>query len=206
MCHDTLLSINKWTGVNGWFASQVSGRGAFDMGVRLVGEHESGAPMRVYEEIRARLGLGLVPNVFKAMAAVNLDVLVQNWTAFRCTLLEGGLPRTVKEMIGVIVSRRNRCAYSLEFHARRLVLLGVPGPIVDSLIVHGDAEQLTDATRAMLAFARSCADDPDRADPGLMEAHGCSDDEIQEVTDTVLMVAGMNRFSKEMGVPMDSAS
>jgi len=49
----------------------------------------------VYDEILTELGFGIVPNLFKSMAA-NPDLLEANWKKFRATILQGDVPRTLK--------------------------------------------------------------------------------------------------------------
>lgn len=170
------------------------------MVVQLVSEQTAGPHLRVYDEIRTRLGLGFVPSVFKAMAAVGADVLIQNWTAFKQTLLEGQLPLQLKEMIGLEVSREHASGSSIQFHARRLTFLGVPDEIVAMLVATGDVESLPERTRAILRFVRACALDAAEVSSDDLEALGLSEDEALEVVDTVLMVAGLNRFSIEVGL------
>lgn len=171
--------------------------------MRMIGEQEAGSLAGVYGEIRRLLGLGMVPNIFKAMAAVNADVLLTNWTAFRCTLLEGELSRSLKEMIGLVVSLRNGCGYSTVFHSRRLACLKVPEPVVQSLVATGDAPDLPPRTRVVLQFARTCGGDFDRTPTDSLEAAGLSEEEIHEVVDTMLIVSAINRFAREVGVPAD---
>lgn len=173
------------------------------MAARMVQEAEAGALSGVYSEIRARLGL--VPNVFKAMAAVSSDVLVQNWTAFRYTLLEGGLPRTLKEMVGLVVSRANGSDYAVSLHARILDRLGVCQDVVQCLAESGDCPALPHVDRIILHFAREYALDPDGTPTEALEAMGIDDEGVQEVVDTVLIVAGINRFALECALPVDEA-
>jgi AhpD family alkylhydroperoxidase len=157
----------------------------------------------VYGEIRTRLGLGAVPGVFRAMAAVNHDVLVQNWTAFRQTVLEGGLPRTLKQMVGLVVSREHDCPYAVRLHAAILAHLGVAQPVVRDLVESGDSDLVPDSTRTALGFARQYSRDPDRCSPDLLEAAGFTEDDAQELMDTVLLVSGMTRFAQECGLGAD---
>ena len=60
---------------------------------------------RVFHEIETELGFGMVPNIFKSMAE-NPAALAAHWAMFKHTILEGELPRIVKEMVGVVVSIR----------------------------------------------------------------------------------------------------
>lgn len=167
---------------------------------RMVAEHEAGALAGVYGEIRARLGL--VPNVFKAMAAVNHDVLLQNWTAFRETVLEGILPRALKEMVGLVVSRDD--GYALPLHMQSLSAMGIGQDVVRNLVELGDCPRISHRSRVALTFARAYTTDPDGTSTDSLETVGYSEDEAQEIMDTVLLVDGMNRFAAETGIPGDA--
>jgi len=173
------------------------------MAVRMITDDEAGALAGIYSEIRSCLGLRAVPNVFRAMAAVNADVLIQNWTAYRHTFLDGELPRVLKEMVGLVVSRQNACDYSERFHAHVLELLGVPGEVIRNLVESGDSERVPAPHRPVLKFARAyfgaAADAPTEG----LEAAGLTEEETQEVIDTVLLVESMNQFAAESDVPVD---
>lgn len=174
------------------------------MAARMIAEHEAGSLASVYAEIRTRLGLAAVPNVFKAMAAVSHDVLLQNWTAFRETVLDGGLPRVLKEMVGLVVSRDSDCLYGVGFHTQTLASLGVSSLVVQSLVESGDSAMVSQRARNVLHFARAYRVDPEGAVPSALEEAGLSEDEVQEVVDTVLLVSGINRFVAEAGIPVDA--
>ncbi|MFB8792307.1 MAG: hypothetical protein U7123_26525 [Potamolinea sp.] len=78
----------------------------------------------VYDEIIAELGFGIVPNLFKSMA-INPEFLEGNWKKFRSTILQGDVPRTIKEMIGVAISQHNNSQYALKVHLHGLSALGI---------------------------------------------------------------------------------
>lgn len=173
------------------------------MSVRMVEEHEAGSLTGVYQEIRSLLGLGFVPNVFKAMAALNIDVLLQNWTAWRETLLGGESPRWLKEMVGLVVSRENGSHYSLPLHRQSLALLGIAPEVIDRLAATGDAETLSAPVRRVLSLARAYNRAASLASVDDLEAAGLTEEEVHEVIDTVLIVTGVNRFAEESSVPLD---
>lgn len=79
---------------------------------------------RVFGEIQGELGFGIVPNIFRSMAA-HPALLAANGEKFRQTILVGALPRTVKEMLGVIVSDHNRSQYARLVHLHSLSVQGV---------------------------------------------------------------------------------
>ena len=91
----------------------------------LVRWHTSDPVVRaVFGEIERELGFGIVPNIFRAMAG-QPAVLRATWDLFRATVLQGTLPRAVKEMIGVAVSAANHSPYALAVHMHSLGVQGV---------------------------------------------------------------------------------
>ncbi|HWI61222.1 MAG TPA: hypothetical protein VNT75_05280 [Symbiobacteriaceae bacterium] len=170
---------------------------------RMVSENEAGSLSSVYAEIRSRLGLRRVPNVFKAMAAISHDVLLQNWTAFSRTVLEGSLPRTIKEMVALVVAREQGSGYGVCFYSQMLYQLGVSGPVVRSLTEYGDCPEFPPDLRRLLAFARECSLDPEGMDADGLEMVGFSEDDALEVIDTVLIALGISQFADECGLAAD---
>lgn len=71
---------------------------------QMISEDEAtGKVAEIYDEIRESFG-GLVPNLFKAMAAVDPDWLEENWRREqRIMLSEGSLDRKTKELIAMAV-------------------------------------------------------------------------------------------------------
>ena len=87
----------------------------------------------VYDEILTELGFGIVPNLFKSMA-INPDLLEANWKKFRGTILQGDLPRTLKEMVGVAISQFNNSQYALQVHLHGLSALGMSEEVLRTLV------------------------------------------------------------------------
>ncbi len=83
---------------------------------KLVSEEEArGKVAEVYEDIRAHFGM--VPNFFKAQAAVDPDWLDLNWRRTRHIMLSAdGLDRKTRELIALAVSEVNHCAYCTAAH------------------------------------------------------------------------------------------
>jgi uncharacterized peroxidase-related enzyme len=77
----------------------------------LVSEEEAkGKVAEVYADIKERFGM--VPNFFKAQAAVDADWLEVNWQRVKHNMLSsGGLDRKTRELIAFAVSEVNHCAY-----------------------------------------------------------------------------------------------
>lgn len=60
---------------------------------------------------------GMVPDFFKALAAVDADWLELNWNRLKKIMLsEGGLDHKTRELIALAVSQVNRCEYCCSAH------------------------------------------------------------------------------------------
>jgi len=78
----------------------------------MVSEEEaSGKVKEIYDEIKSRLGIDFVPNLYKVMAS-KPDYLEANWKKVKAGMIEPGkLDRLTKEIIAVAVSAVNGCDY-----------------------------------------------------------------------------------------------
>jgi uncharacterized peroxidase-related enzyme len=162
----------------------------------------------VFEQIERELGFGVVPNVFRAMAT-QPAVLEANWRLFRATVLQGRLPRTLKEMVGVVVSAAHGSPYARAVHLHSLGMQGV-APETLAALSEGRAEVpgLSRATTAVLRFAQRAAQDPRALSDGefaALQAAGLEGDEIGEVVSTIVLFTAVNRFTDLAQVPIDGA-
>ena len=74
-------------------------------------EEASGKIKHIYEDIKSRLGIDFVPNLYKVMAS-KPDYLEANWNKVKTVMIEPGkLDRLTKEIIAVVVSAVNGCDY-----------------------------------------------------------------------------------------------
>ncbi len=73
-------------------------------------EQATGKTKEVYADIKNTFGM--VPNLFKAMAASDPDWLEMNWQREKAIMLEEGpLDRKTRELIALAVSIINNCEY-----------------------------------------------------------------------------------------------
>src|SRR5690606_18540435 len=113
----------------------------------------------IYEQIKAELGFGIVPNLFKSMAT-RPDFLDVNWTQFRTTILKGDLPRTLKEMVGVAISQHNNSQYALKVHLHGLSALGMSEEVLQTLVSDFEACPLPTREKAVIRFGLIAATKP----------------------------------------------
>ena len=115
---------------------------------------------QTFRDIEQQLGFGMVPNIFRSMGA-QPQILAANWQKFKATILQGRLPRNVKEMIGVVVSTINRSDYAQQVHLHSLSVQGVEKLWLQQLANESANDGgLPDTVKAMVVFARQAARDP----------------------------------------------
>lgn len=80
--------------------------------IKMVSEEEAtGKVKEIYEEIKAKLGISFVPNLYKVMAA-KPGYLETTWNKVKTVMIEPGkLDRLSKEMIALTVSAVMGCGY-----------------------------------------------------------------------------------------------
>ncbi len=159
----------------------------------------------VYDEIVAELGFGIVPNLFKSMA-INPDWLEANWKQFKSTMLQGNIPRTLKEMIGVAISQHNNSQYALQVHLHGLSALGMSEEVLRLLVSDFDACPLPVREKAVIEFGVLAATQP----KALTAAHydrlkslGLDQVEIFEIINTANLFTGVNQYTDAIGLEID---
>jgi uncharacterized peroxidase-related enzyme len=162
---------------------------------------------RVFHEIETELDFGMVPNIFRSMAA-NPATLAAHWAMFKHTILAGELPRIVKEMVGVVVSTVNRSEYAKNVHLHSLGVQGVNEAVL-AVLARGEvaSADLPRATQVMLDFAQRAAVDRfalGAADFQVLEDAGFTPAEQLEIVGAVDLFQGVNSYTDLMHVPIDS--
>ena len=100
---------------------------------QLLSEEEAtGKVKEIFQDIKARFGM--VPNFFKAQAAVDGDWLELNWNRVKKIMLdEGALNRKTKELIALVVSLVNHCEYCSLAHEAMAKMAGAsPQEIIEA--------------------------------------------------------------------------
>jgi len=80
--------------------------------IKLIHEDEATDKVKeIYEDIKARLGIDFVPNLYKVMAA-KPGYLEANWNKVKEVMIQQGkLDRLTKEIVAVAVSAVQGCEY-----------------------------------------------------------------------------------------------
>ncbi|MFH1021325.1 MAG: carboxymuconolactone decarboxylase family protein [Pseudomonadota bacterium] len=86
-------------------------------------EQATGKTAALYDDIRA--GFGMVPNFFKAQAAVDPEWAELNWQRTKKIMLaDGSLDRKTKELIAMVVSVMKGCRYCNLAHQTMVLMHG----------------------------------------------------------------------------------
>lgn len=160
----------------------------------------------VYEEIRKDLGLGVIPNIFKSMA-INPDVLEANWKKFKATILQGDVPRTLKEMMGIAIAQAYKSPYLLNVHLHGLSTIGMSEEVLQTLVTDFTACPLPTREKAVISFGLRAATKPHEltaTDYQRLRELGLDESEIFEIIATAELFSGITRYTDAIALEIDT--
>jgi uncharacterized peroxidase-related enzyme len=164
--------------------------------IRLIEEAEASGPLRdEYDAAVGRAGrvfwilkaMSHRPAVLRAFLELNREVMLEP-----C-----GLSESERELLAIVVSRTNRCSYSLHAHEDLLAALG--GPPAER-----DGRQ-----QALERFAVKLTERPAAVgaeDVDLLRGHGLDDAAIHDAIQTIAFFNYANRIASATGIPDEPPS
>lgn len=158
-----------------------------------------------YDTIRRELGFGMVPNVFTTLGS-SPGTTRGLWEAFRAIMLTGRLPRVVKELVGVAVSRANESEYALRVHLHSLSVLGMSEELLRWLADDPATCPLPPLERAAITFGQAVVQRPRQItaeDLAPLRALGMTEGEIVELAATAALFAMINTLTDALAIPVD---
>jgi uncharacterized peroxidase-related enzyme len=136
----------------------------------------------VYADFARKMLFALPPNFIKTQGH-SATVARATWDLVRGVLVSGQIPRWIKEMMFVAISKERNCHYCVAAHLACCRMLGVHPDHLDALV--RDIRSSKDLKlRDMILFAVKCATDPQSltgADYQQLRDHGLKESEIVEV-------------------------
>lgn len=157
----------------------------------------------VYEDIKKNFGM--VPNLFKAYA-IRPEILEATWNRVKAVMVVGKLPRQLKEMIAVVVSKVNGCQYCINAHSGALKMIGVSQQQVRQLVDNFETTDLPEDAKMVLRLVVKSTKAPGMiTDLDIEELRklGYSDAKIVEIFSVVDLFTSLNRFLDTLNVPID---
>jgi AhpD family alkylhydroperoxidase len=155
----------------------------------------------LFSDIRQALGLSFTPTIFQYISD-DLNRLNQLWVDTRANLLEGNLPRLLKDMIFVVVARSRNCQYCTTAHMAFCKMLGLNKSDLD-LLLNDISKLQPDNVRLSLEYAVSLLDTHSSAhlthQQQLIDL-GMSDDDVNEIILMVGFACNMTILTKGFGL------
>ncbi|MCB0189886.1 MAG: carboxymuconolactone decarboxylase family protein, partial [Caldilineaceae bacterium] len=122
------------------------------------------------------------------------------------TMLQGQLPRTLKEMIGIVLSQANQSPYALQVHLHSLSVLGISEAVLKQLVNNFEECPLPARPKAVIRFGLLCATQPQMLDTSHfaeLRDEGLTDSEITEVMATAMLFLSINRYTDSIALEID---
>jgi uncharacterized peroxidase-related enzyme len=154
----------------------------------------------VYEEFHRRMAFPSAPN-FIMTQGHSSTVARGTWEVVRNVLVVGEIPRWIKEMMFVAISKDRECRYCLAAHIACCRMLAVTPALIDTLV--RDVNSLPDPKlRDMILFALKCSRSPQsltERDYDQLRRLGLKQSEIMEVV-------GMSAFAVYANIIADATA
>ena len=136
----------------------------------------------LYEDFYRRMSFPAPPN-FIMTQGHSVSAARGSWDLVRNVLVGGEIPRWIKEMVFVAISKERGCHYCEAAHLACCRMLGVDLRLLDSLV--GNIATFPDPrVRDMILFAAKCARSPqelNESDFATLRRHGLSHSQTIEL-------------------------
>lgn len=167
----------------------------------LSDEEMSSEAKRILDEIEQAMGRR--PNLFRTYAN-HAPLLRANWHKLKAVMMEGALPRKLKEAIALLVSQDNGCEYCIRAHSMALKSLGVDedtlGRIREGRLEAAGFEDREAKLVALMRKVNRAPHDVSGSEFEALRAAGYSDAEIVEAYGVMETFVGFNKFLDSIGV------
>ena len=160
----------------------------------------------LFEDLKASLSSPFIPNLFRTLAH-DRGLLQSTWSIVKHSLTQGTLPRTIKEMVFVVVAHERSCSYCETAHRALGKHFGVDKNTLDNLLSNlSDIDP--ENTREVLTFALKVSRQAYQvvdADYQKLENIGLGKSEIMEITGMVSCALYLTNLADALQVPIDDA-
>jgi len=168
-------------------------------------EEASREALAVYEEFYTQMRFPSAPN-FIMTQGHSPTVSRGTWDLVRSVLVSGELPRWIKEMMFVAISKERNCRYCTAAHIACCRMLKVNPEWIE--LAARDVELIPDPKlRDMILFALKCARAPqslEAHDYGKLRRHGLRDREIVEIISMAALAVYANILADATGMEADA--
>lgn len=146
--------------------------------------------------------LGFVPNVLRLYALRPSHLLLWNAHYEEVMRADSGLTKPEREMIAVVVSIANRCAYCIAAHSAALRKLTGDPALADAIAEDHTRAPIEPRTRAILDYALKLTVSPAemvQRDVETLREAGLRDEDVMDVAEITGMFNFTNRLASGLG-------
>jgi uncharacterized peroxidase-related enzyme len=146
--------------------------------------------------------LGFVPNVLRLYALRPSHLLAWNAHYEEAMKGESGLTKVEREMIAVVVSVANDCAYCMSAHSAALRKLTRDAALADAIAADHTTAPVEPRVRAMLDYAVKLTlriKEVDESDVDALRAAGWSDEDVMDIAEVTGIFNMSNRMASGLG-------
>ncbi len=156
----------------------------------------------IFAEIHA--AFGRIPNLFKTYAH-HPPLLEANWYKVKRVMMEGVLPRKVKESIAVLISIDNSCSYCIAAHEGALQSIGISSEEIKTIETDFENAEFSQKEKNLIKLARKANSTPLQISDEEVEAAraaGATDAEIVEALGVMEVFTAFNKFLDTLQVEL----
>jgi uncharacterized peroxidase-related enzyme len=146
--------------------------------------------------------LGFVPNVLRLYALRPSRLLAWNAHYDEAMKGESTLTKAEREMIAVVVSVANSCAYCIAAHSAALRKLTKDPPLADQIASDHAQADISDRMKRALDYALKLTRSPDtmaEADVQRLRDAGWTDEDVMDITEVTALFNFSNRMASGLG-------
>ena len=146
--------------------------------------------------------LGFVPNVLRLYALRPSRLLAWNSHYEEAMKGDSELTKAEREMIAVVVSVTNDCAYCIAAHSAALRKLTKNPALADLIAVDHSAADIPDRMKRALDYAVKLTRSPEQmteADVRLLRGSGWSDEDVMDIAEVTALFNFSNRMASGLG-------
>lgn len=160
--------------------------------------------VEVYHDFKIKMGFPEAPNFIKAQGA-STAVVRGTWALVKNILVDGLLPRSLKEMAFVAISKDRNCQYCEAAHLACCRMLGIDIKTLETLVTNIDDVSPV-AVREVLRFSIKCSRSPqmiNNEDFNALKNVGFSAAEITEIVAMSALAVYANTIADALGIEAD---
>lgn len=159
----------------------------------------------VNNEVCSVLGMGFVPNIFRALANINPELALASWVMVKNNLCSGELPRVSKEILFSYIAYRRHCKYCHVAHHAMALKFGYAEQ--DLLEIVNDIDSVRNPVlKAVLKFGEMCLQSNFNGTSDVyndLEDIGLEREEISEIIGMVSCSLYMVNLADSLSVDID---